>query len=97
MFEIIDSAGTVVPDADQVVRVTTEGGTIVALDNADLQDHDPYQSDRRRVFNGRGLAVLRAVRPGRLHLKAEADGLPPATVSVTVIPGDVAAAVPAAR
>jgi beta-galactosidase len=96
-FEIVDADGTVVPDADQVVRVTTEDGTIVALDNADLQNHEPYRTDRRRVFNGRGLAILRAVRPGLLHLRAEADGLPPATASVTVIPAALPVAVPPAR
>jgi len=56
----------------------------VALDNADLRDHDPYRSDRRHAFNGRGLAILRAPMPGLLHLTASADGLRSTRVTVVV-------------
>ena len=83
-FEIVDSAGTVVPTADNVVRVAVTGGSILALDNADLQDHDPYQTDHRHAFNGRGLAILRAVGRGPLRVTARADGLREATATVIV-------------
>jgi beta-galactosidase len=98
-FEIVDSAGTVVPTADNVVRITVTGGSIVALDNADLRDHDPYHSDRRHAFNGRGLAILRGAQPGPLRVTAEADGLESASVSVSVqvVRGAAPAAIPAAR
>jgi beta-galactosidase len=58
-FEIVDSAGTVVPTADNLVRFTVAGGAIVVVDNADLQDLEPYRTDRRQAFNGRGLAIVR--------------------------------------
>jgi beta-galactosidase len=96
-FEIVDSAGTVVPTADNEVSFSVSGGSILALDNADLQNHDPYQSDRRRAFNGRGLAIVRATAPGALRLSASADGLPSASVSVTVVRGNAAEVVPAVR
>jgi beta-galactosidase len=96
-FEIVDSAGTVVPTAGDLVRFTVAGGSIVALDNGDLQDHDPYQSDRRHAFEGRGLAILRAAGPGQLRLTASADGLRDATVTVVVRRGSASDAVPAAR
>ena len=96
-FEIVDSAGTVVPTADNLVTFTVTGGSIMALDNADLRDHDPYHSDRRHAFNGSGLAILSAAQPGLLRLTASADGLRPATVSVQVVRGDAPQAVPAAR
>ena len=86
-FEIVDSAGTVVPTADDLVRFAVTGGSIVALDNADLRDHDSYQSDRRHAFNGRGLAILRAARPGRLTVSATADGLSGASVAIEVRQG----------
>ncbi len=54
-------------------------------DNADLQDHDPYQADRRRAFNGRGLAILRAAQTGLLRIAASASGLKPASLSLVVI------------
>jgi beta-galactosidase len=96
-FEIVDSTGTVVPTAGDLVRFTVSGGAILALDNADLRDHDPYRSDRRRAFNGRGLAYLRASAPGTLTVTAAADGLRSASVRVQVVRGDAPEAIPAAR
>jgi beta-galactosidase len=95
-FEIVDSAGTPVPTANDLVRFSVAGGSILALDNADLRDLDPYSSDRRHAFNGRGLAILRAERPGALRLTASAEGLKPASVSVRVVRGSKREAIPAA-
>lgn len=83
-FSIVDSGGTVVPTADNVVRFSVVGGRVVALDNADLQDHDPYQSTSRRAFNGRGLAILRPAGRGPMRVTAAADGLKEATMTITV-------------
>jgi beta-galactosidase len=96
-FEIVDSAGVVVPTADSLVGFAVTGGSILMLDNGNLADHDPYLSDRRRAFNGRGLAVLRATQRGRLRLTASANGLAPASVSVEVVAGTGPREVPAAR
>jgi beta-galactosidase len=96
-FEIVDSAGTVVPTADDLVGFTVTGGSILMLDNGNLADHDPYLADRRRAFNGRGLAVLRATEPGRLRLTAGVDGLEPASLTLEVVPGEAPKVVPAAR
>jgi beta-galactosidase len=83
-FAIVDSAGTFVPTGDNLVRFTVAGGSIVALDNADMRDHDPYQSDRRHAFNGLGLAILRAAQPGPLRLTASAEGLQGANLTLVV-------------
>jgi beta-galactosidase len=96
-FEIVDSAGTVVPGADSLVVFTVTGGGIVALDNADLRDHDAYRADRRRAFAGRGLAILRGPQPGLLTLSARVQGLPPASVRVQVVRGAPRDVLPGAR
>jgi beta-galactosidase len=96
-FEIVDSAGIVVPTAGNSVRFAVTGGGIVALDNGDLLDLDPYQTDHRHAFNGRGLAILRGTQPGVLRLTASADGLREASVTIRVRTGDAPLAVPAAR
>jgi len=83
--EIVDSAGTVVPTADNVVHFAITGGNILLLDNANLQDIEPYRTDSRHAFNGRALAILRAGRPGSLRLAATADGLKPASVIVQAV------------
>jgi beta-galactosidase len=92
-FEIVDSAGVVVPSAKELVRLAVTGGTIVALDNADLQDLDPYHSDRRHAFNGRGLAILRAGEPGQMRVAASADRLKSASITVRVVRGPTTQAI----
>jgi beta-galactosidase len=96
-FEIVDSAGTVVPTANNLVSVTATGGNILVVDNANLQDLEPYRSDHRHAFNGRGLAILRAEKPGVLRVTASADGLSPATVKVQVLRGAAIESVPSAN
>jgi beta-galactosidase len=96
-FEVVDSAGTVVPTADPSIHFTVTGGSIVALDNANLRDHDPYRSESRRAFNGRGLAILRASAPGLLRVTATADGMRPVSLEVRVVRGRTALVIPAAR
>ena len=96
-FEIVDSAGTVVPTAGDLVHVAVTGGSVLALDNADLKDHDSYRTGQRHAFNGRGLAIVRSEQPGPLRVVATADGLRPAVLVVTVVRGIAVPAVPAVR
>jgi beta-galactosidase len=96
-FEIVDSTGTVVRTAAHAVQFTISGGSILALDNADLRDLDPYRADRRRVFNGRGLAILRAQSPGLLRLTASAEGVRSASITLPVVRGRAPAVIPPAR
>jgi beta-galactosidase len=93
-FELLDSAGTVVPTAGNLVRFSVVGGGLLALDNADLQDHSPYRSPERRAFNGRGLAIVRASQPGSVRLTATSEGLRDATLSITVKKGPAPMVVP---
>jgi beta-galactosidase len=95
--ELVDSAGTVVPTANNLVRFTLAGAGSVVLDNADLRDLEPYRPDQRHAFNGRGLAVLRAAQAGTLTLSASADSLRAASISVRVVPGQAPAVIPPAR
>jgi beta-galactosidase len=96
-FEIVDAAGTLVPIAGNLVRVTVTGGDLLALDNADLQDQSGYRTGQRRAFNGRGLAIVRATKPGLVRVDVSADGLRPAGITLHVVPGRATAIVPAAR
>jgi beta-galactosidase len=94
-FEIVDSAGTVVPTADNLVSLKATGGDILLVDNANLTDLDPYRNDRRHAFNGRGLAILRAKQPGVLRVSASADRLKAASVRIQVVRGLASTTVPA--
>jgi len=96
-FEIVDTAGTVVPAADNEVRFAVTGGSLLVVETGNLQDHDPFQAGRRHAFEGRGLAILRTPQAGMLRVTASADGLREATVTVVVRAAAPAPAIPAAR
>ena len=84
MFEIVDSAGTVVPTADNLVRVTMTGGHRLTLDNGDLRVHGERAPGTIAAFNGRGLAMIQAKEAGWIEVTASADGLRPATIRLRV-------------
>lgn len=58
-FEIygVDSEDHEVENADSIVHVTVKNGTLLGLDNGDSTDFDQYKGSRRRLFEGRLLAV----------------------------------------
>jgi len=62
-----------------------------------MQDLEPYGTDRRHAFNGRGLAYVRATQPGRLTVSAVGEGLRAAMVAIEVRRGTSAAVIPPAR
>jgi beta-galactosidase len=95
-YEIVDSAGTVVPTAGTDVNFAVAGGRILTLDNADLRDLEPYHQDHRHAFNGRGLAILRAGEPGQLRVTASAEDLESSSLTVQVIRGPLLPMVPSA-
>jgi hypothetical protein len=66
-------------------KTVTGPGEIVATDNGDPTDFDPFPSHDRNAFNGLALVIVRALpgQPGRIHMTASADGLQRATVDVT--------------
>lgn len=58
---ITDSAGNMVPDADNEITFNVEGGEIVAVDNGDPTDHDPYRGvNYRKAFSGKALVIVKA-------------------------------------
>ena len=57
----LDANGRPVENANRRVRVTVQNGQLLALDNGDSADWEPYQhTDTRRMFSGKLLAVVKA-------------------------------------
>jgi beta-galactosidase len=57
----LDARGNPVENCNRRVRVTAENGRLLALDNGDSTDFEPYQNtDNRRMFSGKLLAIVRA-------------------------------------
>jgi beta-galactosidase len=84
--KILDAAGNVVPDADNLVRFNVKGeGMIAAVDNGSPTSKEPFNADHRKAYNGLCLAVIKSkAKRGNIVLEATAHGLRPAKVTLTV-------------
>ena len=95
-YEIVDSAGIVVPSADNVVHVTVTGGALIAMDNADMRYHGRYQVDSLPAMNGRGLTIIRPTGP-TVTVTATAGSLKPGQLTLPVRAVPPSGSVPSAR
>jgi beta-galactosidase len=75
--EAVDAQGRLQPHADQEVQFAISGpGVIAAVGNGDGQDPASYQGDRRKLYQGRALVVIRASKQlGPITVTARAQGL----------------------
>jgi beta-galactosidase len=88
--EIVDADGVVVPMSNDLVRFTVEGpARLLAVGNGDPTDHSPYQASERRGFHGLLLAMIQSTdETGHVRVTAQADGLAPASVGITIVSGE---------
>jgi beta-galactosidase len=84
--EAVDANGQPDLHADQEVQFTISGpGIIAAVGNGDGHDPDFYHSDRRKLYQGRALVVIRASRQtGPIKLTARSSGLTDGSLSIDV-------------
>ena len=87
---LVDDAGNRIPDSTTVIHFAATGpASIVAVDNGNMMDHDPFQATERKLYNGNAVALLRATgTSGRITVTASADGVPTATLTLTAAPVD---------
>jgi beta-galactosidase len=85
---LVDDAGTRIPDSTTVIHFAASGpASIVAVDNGNFLDHDPFQAAQRKVYFGNALALVRATgASGRVTVTASADGVQPASVTLNAGP-----------
>jgi beta-galactosidase len=82
---VTDKDGLTAPRADTRIHFEIEGpADIVATDNGNAYDFEPFPSRDRRAFNGLCLVIVRgkAGRPGKITLTATAEGLEAGKVSL---------------
>jgi beta-galactosidase len=82
---ICDKGKNVVPRAANQLHFSLTGpGEIVAVDNGDATRLESFQAKDCRAFNGLCLVVIRtfAGQSGSITLKADADGLKPAEITL---------------
>jgi beta-galactosidase len=82
-MEVVDAKGTVVPRARPEIRARVNGpGELLALASADPVDLAGYRGPSRRPYEGVAQAIVRPTGAGTLELVAEAEGLPPARLTI---------------
>jgi beta-galactosidase len=83
---VVDADGRRVYGADSTIEVQASGaGELVAMDSGDPADMSPVQANRRKAWQGRVLAIVRAgAAAGKITVRASAAGLKTGEVTVTV-------------
>ncbi len=84
--EVMDKAGNLVPNANNLIRFTVEGdGFIAGTDNGDQNEHRSLKAPERKAFYGKAMAVVQNTgKKGTIRLTATAEGLPPVTIDIKV-------------
>ena len=82
--EAVDAKGHLDMQANKEVRFEISGpGIIAAVGNGDGQDTDSYSSDRRKLYQGRALVVIRASRrAGPIKLTVKNSGLSSGSLTI---------------
>jgi len=80
---VADASGLTVPRAADAISFSLEGpGDIVATDNGDATDFEPFPSTTRKAFSGQALVIVRTRRgaAGDITVRAQALGVAGAEV-----------------
>jgi beta-galactosidase len=85
---LVDDDGTVIPDSSTTIHFSATGpAKIIAVDNGNLLDHDPFQATDRKLYEGHAIAILRATASGgTITLTATAEALRPASITLSTAP-----------
>lgn len=82
---VTDQDGRLAPRAANRVRFSLDGpGEIVATDNGDQTNMEPFQAHDRQAFNGRVMVIVRGKpgQPGKITVRADSPGLAGALATV---------------
>ncbi|MEO5714280.1 MAG: glycoside hydrolase family 2 TIM barrel-domain containing protein [Luteolibacter sp.] len=82
-IQVVDQNGTIIPSYGELIKFTTSGpAKILGVDSGNVISIEPFQANERKAFQGRALAIVRAIEKGTVTLTASAEGLPPATITL---------------
>ena len=81
---VVDASNVVVPGATNSITFdTTASASVIAVDNADPTNHDPFQSTHCSAYAGRCTAILRGpAQPGHAVITASSPGIAAAHLTV---------------
>jgi beta-galactosidase len=83
---VVDEHDNIVPAATNLITFKAEGpGLVAAVDSADSNSHEPYQTNQRRAYQGRCLALIKAkADKGQITLTASSPDLKNASIKIVV-------------
>jgi beta-galactosidase len=86
--EAVDANGRPDLHAAQEAQFEISGpGVIAAVGNGDAQDADSYHSDRRKLYQGRAIVVIRTTRQsGPIKLTVKSPGLGAGSLTIKAKP-----------
>ncbi len=85
LVEALDEGGNLCPLADDMIHFELDGpAEIAGVGNGNPLSFEPFQADYRKLFYGKAMVILRTQKgkPGRITLRAMADGLTSAETSL---------------
>lgn len=85
-IDVVDADGVRVPWADDRVFVEIDGpGTLIGIENGDIQELQSVKDDNRKVFRGKVMALVQSQRgeAGDIVVTARAEGLQTTVARVT--------------
>ena len=84
--EVVDAQGRTHPKGDHEVHFTVEGvGTIAAVGSGNPVSEESYSAPHRKAHEGRCLLVVKTTgEKGSIQVRATAEGLAPADISLAV-------------
>lgn len=85
--QVQDAQGRVVPTAGNEISFEVSGtGKLIGVGNGDPSCHEADKGTKRSAFNGLCMAIVQASKEaGELRVKASADGLDSATLTINCI------------
>lgn len=85
--QVVDKKGRPVPTANNMVSFeVTDGAAIIGVGNGDPLSHEPEKGNQRSLFNGLAQLIIqsREGAKGPIRITAQAEGLEPATISLSL-------------
>lgn len=76
-IDVLDEDGKLVEDAENMIHVDVSGeGELLALDNGNQLDHEPYNSGKRKAFSGKLVAIIKSkTKDGDIIVEVTSDHL----------------------
>ena len=82
--DIVDRNGVIIPNANNEITFTVEGGTVIGTDNGNAACVEKYRTNKKSAFNGKVLCVVKPNNiTGDMTITASGSGLVQKTITVS--------------